>query len=245
MVSEFHHTRSVKPALGRRLAKHTLPCLLIIMIFSVLPAWGGDKEKDEETLKNATTVLQEMLNGNNVPADVLAKADCVMVLPNVKKFGVGIGGSGGRGPMICRKGKTFNGKWSAPAMYSVGGVSAGLQIGGSSSDFVLLVMTTKGVEGILKGKTKLGRDATAAAGPNGATAASVSGTDVFTYGRSEGLFAGVSLGSASLDPDKDANERLYGQAITAEQIVRGTKVLVPVGGESLVSLLDSKVATKK
>lgn len=244
MHAEFHPSSSAKPAPDRRMAANTLLCFLVVTILSVLPAWGGDKEKDEETLKNATTVLQEMLNSNNVPADVLAKADCVMVLPNVKKFGVGIGGSGGRGPMVCRKGKTFSGKWSAPAMYSVGGVSAGLQIGGSSSDFVLLVMTEKAVDGILKGKTKLGRDATAAAGPSGATAASVSGADVFTYGRSEGLFAGVSLGSASLDPDKDANHRLYGQDVTAEQIVRGTKVLVPVGGESLVALLDSKVAKK-
>lgn len=227
---------------GKHIAKTILPCFLSVMILLVLPAWGGDKEKDEETLKNAASVLQEMLNGSSVPSDVLAKADCVMVLPNVKKFGFGIGGSGGRGPMTCRAGENFSGKWSAPAMYSVGGVSAGLQVGGSSTDFVLLIMNGKGADAILKGKTKLGRDATAAAGPSGATAASVSGSDIFTYGRSKGLFAGVSLGSASLDPDIDANARLYGKDISATEIVRGSGVQPPVGAQPLISLLDRKIA---
>ena len=109
---------------------------LMFLIFLIVPAWAADKSKDEETLKNATGVLSEMLSGNSVPADVLAAANCVMILPNVKKFGFGIGGSGGRGPMTCRGGKNFSGKWSAPAMYTVGGVSMGFQVGGSSTDFV-------------------------------------------------------------------------------------------------------------
>src|SRR5271169_933093 len=244
------NTKGVEPMpqtlLGRtteHIAKRALPSFLacIVTMVLILPAWGGDKEKDEQTLKNAANVLQEMLNSNNVPPDVIAKADCVMVLPNVKKFGIGIGGSGGRGPMSCRAGKNFTGKWSAPAMYSVGGVSAGLQVGGSSSDFVLLITTEKGVNAILKGKTKLGSDATAAAGPSGATATSVAGNDILTYGRAKGLFAGVSLGSASLEPDNDANQRLYGKAISAQEIVRGNAVPTPAGGQPLVSLLDSKV----
>jgi len=213
-----------------------------ILLLLGLPAWGGDKEKDEQTLQNANTVLQEMVNSNSVPSDVLAKANCVMVLPNVKKFGIGIGGSGGRGPMLCRTGSNFAGKWSAPAMYSVGGASVGLQVGGSSTDFVLLLMDQKAVDAILNGKTKLGRDATAAAGPSGATAAGVSGDDIFTYGRSKGLFAGVSLGSATVDPDNDANQRLYGRAITPQEIVRGNAVQSPAGGQPLVALLNSKVA---
>jgi lipid-binding SYLF domain-containing protein len=180
-------------------------------MFLALPAWCGDKEKDQETIKNATTVLQDMLSSKAVPADLLAKADCVIVLPNVKKFGFGIGGSGGRGPISCRTGKNFEGKWSAPAMLTVGGVSAGLQVGGSSSDFVLLVMTEKAVNTILDQKTKLGTDATAAAGPSGATAGSPVGGDVLTYGRAKGLFAGVSLGGASLEADNDANTRTYGK----------------------------------
>jgi len=231
--------------LGRtveHIAKRALPSFLtcIVMMLLILPAWGGNEEKDQETFQKAAAVLEEMLNGNNVPPDLLAKADCVMVLPNVKKFGAVIGGSGGRGPMSCRGGEHFRGKWSAPAMFTVSGVSAGLQVGGSSSDFVLLIMSDKGLNVVLKGKTKLGSDATAAAGPSGATAGSVGEADIFTYGKAKGLFAGVSLGSATLEPDRDANQRLYGKAISAREIVRGKDVPTPAGGEPLVSLLESK-----
>lgn len=214
----------------------------VLMIASVLPVWAGDKAKDEETLKNAAGVLQAMLTDKSISPDVIAKADCIIVLPNVKKFGFGVGGSGGRGPMVCRMGDTFNGRWSAPAMYSVGGVSAGLQIGGSSSDYVLLVMDQKAADALLNGKMKLGRDATAAAGPSGATTGAVSGSDILTYGRAKGLFAGVSLGGASLEPDNDANKRLYGRALTPQAIVRGGAVQPSSGGEPLVSLLDTQAA---
>jgi len=128
-------------------------------------------------------------------------------------------------------------------MFSVGGMSAGLQVGGSSSDFVLLVMSQKGVNAILNGKTELGRDATAAAGPTGASAAAVgAGSDVLTYKRAEGMFAGVSLGGASLQPDNDANQRLYGKSITPQEIVQGNTVRTPASAQALVSLLDSKYA---
>lgn len=216
-----------------------------VILFLVLPAWGGDKEKDEETFKNGTKVLQEMLDSNAVPSSLLEKADCVIVLPGVKKFGFGIGGSGGRGPMTCRSGKKFEGKWSAPAMFKIGGVSAGLQVGGSSSDFVLLVMSEKGVEAILKGKTKLGNEATAAAGPSGATSTSAPAADVLTYGKAKGLFAGVSLSGASLEPDNDANQRLYGKAIGPRDIVIGNTVPTPAGGQGLTTLLDSKTGKAK
>lgn len=208
---------------------------------SIAPAWGANKAKDEETLKNASTVLSAMLDSNNVPSDLLARAYCVVVLPGVKKFGFGVGGSGGRGPMSCRRGKDFKGQYSAPAMYTVSGASVGLQIGGSSSDFVLLVMTQKGVDAILQGKTKLGSDASAAAGPTGATAASV-GSDILTYGRTQGLFAGASLGGATLEADNDANQRLYDKPIAAKDILMQNAVRATPGGESLVSLLDTKIA---
>ena len=210
----------------------------LLIVALALPCLAGDKEKDEETFKNATAVLDGMLTGNTVPADVISKADCVVVLPNVKKFGIGIGGSGGRGAMSCRTGKGFDGKWSAPAMYRIGGVSAGLQVGGSSTDYVLLVMTQKGVDAVMKGKTKLGADATAAAGPSGASSASTA--DMYTYGRAKGLFAGVSLGGASLEEDKDANNRLYGKAIEAKEIVITNSVPTPESGKGLISLLDGK-----
>lgn len=212
----------------------------MFVIVLALPVWAGSKEKDEETLKNATNVLQRMLSNQSIPSDVIAKANCVLVLPNVKKFGVGIGGSGGRGPMVCRSNAT--GKWSAPAMYSVGGVSGGLQVGGSSSDYVLLIMSEKGVNAILNGKTQLGRDATAAAGPSGASATSATGNDIFTYKEAKGLFAGVSMGGASLEPDNDANQRLYGKSITAQEIVQANAVQTPLAAKEMVTLLDSKYA---
>jgi lipid-binding SYLF domain-containing protein len=164
----------------------------------------------------------------------------LLILPGVKKFGFGVGGSGGRGPLLCRRGENFDGKWSAPSMYSVGGASVGLQVGGSSSDFVLLLMNPKVVNQVLNGKTKMGTDATAAAGP-GATAASASDADILTYGRAKGMFAGVSLGGATVEPDNDANYRLYGKTLTATDIVRGTDVKPSTDGQALVTMLDSKL----
>lgn len=214
---------------------------LFLMMLSALPAWGDDKTKDEETFHNATTALQAMLQDKNVPASLLKKANCVVVLPGVKKFGFGIGGSSGRGPMSCR---TSTG-WSAPAMYGIGGMSAGAQVGGSSTDFVLLVMTKKGEDALLNGTTKMGHDATAAAGPAGATAAGTSGEDILSYARSKGgLFAGASLGGASVSPDDDANKTLYGKEITAKEILQGG-VQTPASGQSFVSLLEQKTATGK
>ena len=213
----------------------------MFVVSMAVPAWAGSKSKDEETLRNAANVLQTMLSDQNIPSDVIGKAECIIVLPNVKKFAFGIGGSGGRGPIVCRSAST--GKWSAPAMLSVGGMSAGLQIGGSSSDFVMLVMDQKAVNTILNGKTELGSDATAAAGPTGASASAVgAGNDILTYKRAAGMFAGVSLGGASLQPDNDANQRLYGKSITPQEIVQGNAVRTPSSAQALVSLLDSRYA---
>jgi lipid-binding SYLF domain-containing protein len=206
----------------------------------IVPVLAADKEKDEDTLRNANLVLQDMLNSKDISPTVLSNASCVLILPNVKKFGFGIGGSGGRGPMLCRTGKNFDGKWSTPAMYSVGGMSVGLQVGGSSSDFVLLLMTEKVVNQVLNG-TKMGTDATAAAGP-GATAASASDADILTYGRSKGLFAGVSLGGSTVESDNDANSRLYGKTLTSTDIVRGTGVKPTTEGQALVTVLNNKLS---
>jgi lipid-binding SYLF domain-containing protein len=226
---------------SERITRKFLPWFLpSIVLLMILPVFAADKQKDEDTLRQANLVLQGLLNDNSISPTVLSKAECVLILPNVKKFGFGIGGSGGRGPLLCRGGQNFDGKWSTPAMYSVGGASVGLQIGGSSTDFVLLLMTPKVVNQILNGKTKMGTDATAAAGP-GATAASASDADILTYGRAEGLFAGVSLGGATVEPDNDANHRLYGKTLTATDIVRGTGVKPTAEGQSLVTVLDSKI----
>ncbi len=227
-----------------RISHGWTPALLVVMVLmmlSILPVWGADKTKDEETISNGTSVLTAMLSGGSVPADVLAKADCVVVIPNMKKGGLIVGGSGGRGPMSCRTGNDFGGKWSAPAMFTAGGMSFGLQAGGSSSDFVLLLMNKKVADAFLSGKTKLGRDASVAAGP-GAMAASVGG-DVLTYARTSGAFAGLSLGGATFEPDNSANQRLYDKAVSASQIVSGSAVKATTAGQAFVALLDSKIAT--
>jgi lipid-binding SYLF domain-containing protein len=233
-----YNVRAPKEIKMEIMVKRTLPVLLMsaILMLLALPVWSADKNKDEETLRNAATVLQAMVGSKEVPASVVAKADCIIILPSVKKFAVGIGGTGGRGPMSCREGKNFNGKWSAPAMYSIGGASAGLQIGGTAKDYVLLIMAPSAANKMLDGKVKVGTDATAAAG-SGATAMT-STADILTYARTSGLFAGVALDGASLDPDSDANKRLYGKEISAREIVTGNAVKPTPGGEALVSLLN-------
>jgi len=220
-------------------------CLLAgFTVLWILPDGASAKSNDRKetnTFGKAAGVLQGMLAKDDVPPALLAKAKCIVVLPYVKKFGIGIGGTGGRGAMSCRTGKGFNGPWSAPAIYSVSGASVGLQLGGSSTDYALLVMTDNGVDALLKGKTKLGSSASIAAGPSGSTAvSSAGGTDILSYGRTTGLFAGVSLGGAALDPDDSANRDLYGKAITAREILIANSVATPPAAHALVSLLNSK-----
>ena len=214
----------------------------LLLIFATLPAWGADKNKDEETIRNATTVLQSMVASQEVSASTVAKADCIIIMPSVKKFAVGIGGTGGRGPMTCRAGKNFTGRWSPPAMYSIGGMSAGFQVGGTAKDYIILVMAPTAVDKILDGKVKVGQDATAAAGSG--VSASTSTADMLTYARTSGLFAGVSLNGSSLDPDSDANQRLYGKDVSARQIVTENAVKATPAGQQLVSLLNRKAGKK-
>ena len=178
--------------------KTAICCLLTsVLLILTLPAWGADKTKDEETIRNATTVLQAMVASKDIPASVVAKAECIIIMPGVKKVAFGIGGTGGRGPMTCREGANFSGKWSPPAMYSVGGASAGFQIGATTKDFILLIMAPGAANKILDGKVKVGSDATAAAGSG--VSASTSNVDILTYARTSGLFAGVSLDGSSLN----------------------------------------------
>jgi lipid-binding SYLF domain-containing protein len=226
----------------KKLVTNAVPYLLVltILILSGVPMLAADKSSDEQTLRNAATVLQAMVGSKDVPASVVAKADCIIILPSVKKFAVGLGGTGGRGPMSCRQGKNFSGKWSAPAMYTIGGASAGFQIGGTASDIILLIMAPTAAEKVLDSKVKVGTDATAAAGPGATTAGNMGSADMLTYARTKGLFAGVSLDGASLEPDGDANKRLYGENVSARQVVTGGTVKTTPAGAELVSLLNSK-----
>ena len=219
-------------------------CLLasLFMVLVTMPVWGASKADDEETLRNAATVLQAMLSSDQVPRSVLQKADCIIILPSVKKFAVGIGGTGGRGPISCREGKGYTGRWSPPAMYTIGGASAGFQVGGKSSDIVIAVIANSAVDKVLNGKVKVGSDVSAAAGP-GASAGTIGNqADMLTYSRTSGAFAGASIDGASLDSDTSANERLYGKPATVREIVSGSVKPTPAGS-ALASLLDSKAGS--
>ncbi len=199
------------------------------------------QKKEDERLANSATVMKEILGEKGLSTSVLNQAMCVVVYPSVKKVAVGIGGSYGRGVLECRQGPKMNGAWGAPVMYALDQTSIGVQLGSTATDFVLVVMHNKGVDAILNGKAKLGADAAAAAGPTGAKAtgynAADMSSDVLTYSRSKGLFAGVSLEGASIEPDNDANKRLYGKEIGAKEIVTGTQAVIPAA-KPLVNLLD-------
>jgi len=216
--------------------------ILIAVIFLTAPCSLFAQSKVDKRLANSATALQAILEGDNgLPKSVLNQAVCVLIYPGVKKVALGIGDSYGRGELICRKDAKMNGTWSAPAMYSLDQGSVGLQLGSTETDFVLVVMNQKGADQILSGKTKLGANAAAAAGPTGAQAstynAQAMNVDVLTYTRSKGLFAGVSLEGATMDTDNDANRALYGKDISAQNIVQGTEPIVSAA-KPLISLLD-------
>ena len=201
------------------------------------------QQKEQERLKNAGEVLKEILDvPDNIPKPLLDRAECVVVIPSVKKFAIGFGGSYGRGAMSCRTGENFTGAWSAPSMYALEGGNVGLQLGGQATDFVLLVNSPKGVDSLLKSKVKLGGDASAAAGPKGRAAEAATDlamrAEILSYSRSRGLFAGVSLEGSTLRQDNSANEKIYGHKISARQIVREHKVGVSSAGQLMVATLN-------
>jgi SH3 domain-containing YSC84-like protein 1 len=207
-------------------------------------AKAADKAKaEEDRLRNADTVLTEILKTpENIPQELLDKARCVIVMPSVLKAAFVVGGSYGRGTMVCRTGKDFSGPWGAPAMYALEGGSIGLQIGGEATDFVLLVMNDRGADSLLRSKVKLGADASIAAGPVGRTAtADTDATmraEILSYSRARGVFAGISLEGSTLRPDHDANRNLYGRSVTAEQIIKESEIHAPAAAEALIAQLQ-------
>jgi lipid-binding SYLF domain-containing protein len=202
------------------------------------------QKKEEDRLKQSAGVLKEILGipEKGIPRDLLDKAECVVVFPSVKKAGLGIGASYGRGAIVCRTGEGFRGPWSAPAMFALEGASIGFQIGGEATDFVLLVMNEKGADSVMSSKVKLGADASAAAGPVGRTSSAETDiamkAEILSYSRARGVFGGVSLAGSTLRSDGGANKNLYGQDLDARQIVREHKVEVPSAGKPLVELLE-------
>ncbi len=199
--------------------------------------------KEQERLENSGVVMEEIMNTpENIPQELLEKAECVIVFPSVMKVAFLVGGSYGRGAMVCRTGAGFKGPWGAPAMYALEGGSVGFQLGGEATDLVLLVMNDRGAESILSSKVKLGADASVAAGPKGRDASADTDAylraEILSYSRSRGLFAGISLEGSTLRPDDDANEQVYGRKIKARDIVLGRSIEVPVSGRHLVRVLQ-------
>jgi len=204
-----------------------------------------DEKKETERVEEAGQVLKEILNiPDDIPQDLLDKAECVIILPSVLKFAIGIGGSYGRGVMTCRSGKNFTGRWSAPAMFALEGGNIGFQLGGQATDFVLLVMNPKGANSLMGSKVKLGANASAAAGPKGRSAEGatdvVMRAEILSYSRSRGLFAGISLEGSTLRADNRANKKLYGREVSAREIIREGKVAAPASAKELLSLLNQK-----
>ena len=242
-LAEFQKTTG-----GNHMRK-LLPCLSSILL-AVLPffaevASASDQTKDDDRLRNCGTVLKEILDvPDNIPQDLLDKADCVVVFPSVLKAAFIVGGSYGRGAMSCRKGENFKGPWGAPAMMALEGGSFGFQIGGQATDFVLLVMNESGASGILSSKVKLGADASVAAGPVGRDASADTDVtlraEILSYSRARGLFAGISLEGSTIRPDNGDNRRVYGRKIPARSIVLSGAVAVPPAAEQLISTLDAK-----
>jgi lipid-binding SYLF domain-containing protein len=225
----------------KRIALGMLFALAAAPVFTA-PA---DNDKETDRLENAGMVMEEIMNiPDNIPQDLLDKAECVIVFPSVLKGAFIVGGSYGRGAMACRTGEHFTGPWGAPSMMALEGGSLGFQLGGQATDFVLLVMNPRGATAILNSKVKLGADMAAAAGPKGRVASADTDAtlraEILSYSRSRGLFAGVSLEGSSLRPDNDANEKLYGKKLTGEDVVRKGMVPVPPSGQKLVSLLQKK-----
>jgi lipid-binding SYLF domain-containing protein len=216
-----------------------------LLMAASLPLSAAQDKKETDRLQNCGTVLKEILDiPDDIPQDLLDKADCVIVYPSVLKAAFVIGGSYGRGAMTCRTGEHFTGPWSAPTMMALEGGSVGFQLGGQATDFVLLVMNGRGAHSILSSKVKLGADASVAAGPKGRNAQAATDVtlraEVLSYSRARGLFAGISLEGSTVRPDNDANERVYGKKVEAESIVFKGAVAVPPAAQRLVSYLNQK-----
>jgi lipid-binding SYLF domain-containing protein len=204
----------------------------------------GAQGKEEDRLRACATVIKEIVSiPENIPGDLLDKAECVIVFPGVKKFAVGVGGSYGRGAMTCRTGPDFTGAWSAPTLMALEGGSIGFQVGGQSTDYVLLVMNDRGASSVLGSKVKLGADASAAAGPKGRNASAATDVvlqaEMLSYSRSRGLFAGVSLEGSTLRPDNDGNTLVYGSELNPREIVKGT-VAVPSAALEMIEVLNHR-----
>ena len=224
--------------------KRIASCLMALAMIAP-PLWSESDKKEAERLENCGTVMKEIMDiPDDIPQDLIDKSECVIIYPSVLKAAFVVGGSYGRGAMTCRTGEHYTGPWSAPTMMALEGGSIGFQIGGQATDFVLLVMNPRGAHSILKNKVKLGADASVAAGPKGRTANASTDVslraEVLSYSRNRGLFAGISLEGSTVRPDGDANERVYGKRVEAEEIIFKGAVAVPPPAQQLIAYLNRK-----
>lgn len=228
--------------------KYTMGWIAILAGLLALGPISSAKDPDEarteqDRLQNAGKVMQEILHvPDDIPQDLMDKARCVVVMPSVLKAAFVVGGSYGRGTMVCRTGKDFSGPWGAPAMYALEGGSVGFQIGGEATDFVFLVMNDRGAASLMHTKVKLGADASIAAGPLGRSAAADTDAymraEILSYSRARGVFAGISLDGSTLRPDEDANRKLYGNSTSAAKIVTESEVSAPPAAHDLIATLQ-------
>lgn len=234
-LKEAHYLRQIR----NRILAVAAGFLLFGSLLSAKPRTAKD---ENDRLQNSGTVMHEILNiPDDIPQDLIDKARCVIVMPSVLKAAFVVGGSYGRGTMVCRTGRDFRGPWGAPAMYALEGGSVGLQIGGEATDFVFLIMNDRGASSLLHSKVKLGGDISAAAGPKGRDAAADTDAymraELLTYSRARGVFAGVSLEGSTLRPDHQANRKLYGESATAAKIVAESDEHAPASARDLIAAL--------
>jgi len=215
----------------------------LFLLWSTSAAATDKEEKENDRIQNAANVLKEIIDvPDNIPQNLLDKARCVLVFPSVMKAAFVVGGSYGRGVMVCRGGSDFTGQWGAPAMMALEAGSVGFQIGGQATDFVILVMNNRGVDSLLHSKVKLGADASVSAGPKGRDASAATDasfrSEMLSYSRSRGAFAGVSLEGSTLRPDNDGNHRLYGKDATAAEVITESKHQAPSSAHELIAVLQ-------
>jgi lipid-binding SYLF domain-containing protein len=224
-----------------RLASFQGLCSLIVAAMSLIALSAGAEEPSDRVTAAANVFKELSSKSNGIPTSLLNKANCVVILPSVKKAGFIIGAQYGKGVMTCRSGADFNGPWSAPIMMQSSGGSIGFQAGGEETDYVILVMNDDGARAVMKGRAKLGADASIAAGPVGRAAeASTTATmqaQMLSYSLSKGVFGGVSLSGTSLGPDDGDNKKLYGKEVTGPEIFSGS-VQAPASAATLLAELQ-------
>ena len=196
---------------------------------------------EESQLQKATNIIHEIMGtpDKGIPDELLEKSVCVGIVPSQLKFALGLGGTYGRGVLVCRKGG--NGAWDAPSMFTLGAASIGFQIGGKATDVIFLVMNPEGMRKLVQDSVKLGAELSAAAGPVGRSAEGATDAQlhaqILSYSRTRGLFAGASLDGAVLKQDSDDNEKLYGRKVTAKEILIDGTVPTPRAARALDNAL--------